>query len=118
MPKYRLLCVDCNEESEAFHSIKESPTFKCSSCGSDLKKLIGSPSVHLKGDSWTGKLLKEKDLRQKKSTYLDRKQRVEHKLDKVVPNVDGEVVSSWKEAKSLAKSKGYDTSSYDKFGKK
>ena len=81
-------------------------------------KLIGSPSVHLKGDSWTGKLLKEKEYRNKKSKVLDRKQKVEHKADKVLPNVNGEVVSSWSEAKKLAKDKGYNTSSYDRFTKR
>ena len=82
-----------------------------------MQKVISMPSVHLKGDNWTGKLLKEKELRSKRSAVLDHKQRVEHRTDKVLPNVNGEVVSSWSEAKKLAKDKGYNTSSYDKFGK-
>lgn len=82
-----------------------------------MVRLIGNPTVHLKGDNWTGKLIKEKALRTKRSQVLDRKQRVEHQTDKVLPNVNGEIVSSWGEAKKLAQSKGYNTSSYDKLTK-
>lgn len=117
MPKYSMYCQGCDISSEVSHSIKDKPQIDCTSCGNPMQRLIGNPSVHLKGDNWTGKLIKEKELRKKRSSVLDRKQRVEHRPDKVLPNVDGEVVSSWSEAKRLAKSKGYNTSSYDKFGK-
>ena len=117
MPKYTMLCEGCAASKEVVHSIKEKPDILCE-CGALMHRTIGNPSVHLKGDQWSGKLLKEKDLRKRNSSLLDRKQRVEHSLDKVLPNVDGEVVSSWSDAKRLAKEKGYNTSSYDKFGKK
>ena len=117
MPKYLLSCKNCDTLTEKIHSIKDVVVFTCGSCGQELVKMIGNPNIHLKGDNWTGKLLKEKELRTKNSMLLDRKQRIEHKPDKVLPNVDGEVVSSWSEAKKLAKDKGYNTASYDKFGK-
>jgi len=115
MPKYTLYCKECDTYCEVSHSIKERPVFSCDSCSNFLQKLIGNPNIHLKGDNWTGKLLKEKELRTKNSLLLDRKQRVEHKSDKVLPNVNGEIVSSWSDAKKLAKERGYNTASYDKF---
>lgn len=118
MPRYDIICSSCSLSKEVQHSISERPVYTCDDCGLPMVKLIGNPNVHLKGDNWTGKLLKETEIRQRRSKVLDHKQRVEHKSDKVLPNVDGEVVSSWGEAKKLAKSKGYNTSSYDKFGKK
>ena len=117
MPKYTLLCKQCGDTKDVVHSIKQELFFSCTACDIPMVKTIGNPNIHLKGDNWTGKLLKEKDLRTQKSQYLSKKQRLEHTPDKVLPNVDGQVVSSWSDAKKLAKSKGYNTASYDKFGK-
>lgn len=117
MPKYTVICKSCDTSKDIVHSIKQEVSVSCDSCGTAMVKTIGNPSIHLKGDNWTGKLLKEKELRTRNSHHLGRKQRLEHTPDKVLPNVDGQVVSSWSEAKKLAKDKGYNTSSYDKFGK-
>ena len=118
MPRYAVYCSNCEETTEVIHSIKEKPELLCKVCANQLQKLISKPDIHLKGDNWTGKLLKEKDLRLRRSHSLGKKQHLEHKSDKILPNVDGEVVSSWSEAKKLAKDKGYNTSSYDSMSNK
>lgn len=82
-----------------------------------MRKMVGtsSPQVMLKGDNWSGKLIKETQIRKRNSEYLDRRQRIEHTSKKALPNVNGEVVDTWKEAKKLAADRGYNTDSYDKF---
>jgi len=117
MPRYTVVCRECEVYKDIFHSISQKPVLICETCGTSLQKIISNPNIHLKGDNWTGKLLKEKELRTRNSQHLGRKQHLEHTPEKVLPNVDGQVVSSWPEAKKLAKDKGYNTSSYDKFGK-
>jgi hypothetical protein len=70
----------------------------------------------LRGDGWTGKNLKIKGQMARRRAKLAGKER-EIKNDgpgvRLAPNVGGERVDSWAEAKRLAKSKGKDTSSYD-----
>jgi hypothetical protein len=66
----------------------------------------------LKGE-WPGKLQKEANYRRKRSKEMGRRQKENHPLPTVAPNVDGERVDSWSEAKKLAADKGHDTSNYD-----
>ncbi len=80
-----------------------------------MERLISKNiSGFITGDT-EAKLWKEKRHRVKKNAELGVKQ-----IDRygggprLQPNVDGQEVGSWSEAKKLAKSKGKDTSTYDR----
>lgn len=84
-------------------------------------KLITPIGFVLKGDGWTGKNIRVKNQMREKNKRLKSKER-DYKGDGMVPtlapNVGGERVDSWSDAAKLAKSKGKDTSGYDKLARK
>lgn len=89
---------------------------ECPECNSsETQKQVTTVNFNLPGDGWTSKNLRIKKQMRKKNQRLDKKQRDRWggKV-KLAPNVDGERVESWSEAKKLAKSKGKSTSGYDK----
>jgi len=70
----------------------------------------------LKGEGWPGKDLKidqQMAFRRKKAGVAQEERRRDASM-RLAPNVGGERVDSWQDAKSLAASKGKDTSGYDK----
>lgn len=72
-------------------------------------------SFNLKGDDWAGKTITVLDERKRKNAVLDLKQDA-YRRDcptSLVPNVGGEVVDTWEDAKHLAREKGIDSSSYE-----
>ena len=81
-------------------------------CGSDSKMMVSVPEFVLKGDGWTGKNIKVKGQMETKNHRLSEKSR-DLPTQRLVPNVGGEEVDSWSEAKKLASSMGKDTSGYD-----
>jgi len=115
MPNYDLRCGNCLNETTVNCSMSDRNDQSCTMCNLKMSVLVRSTSFMLKGDNWSGKLIKETEFRKKRSEVLDRRQRKEHSSPKVAPNVEGEIVGSWKEAKKLASDKGYNTSTYDKF---
>jgi hypothetical protein len=74
------------------------------------------PNVIFKGDGWVSKNLRVAGQMADKNKRLDQKQN-ERKREapgvKLAPNVDGERVGSWSEAKKLAESQGKDGSTYN-----
>jgi putative FmdB family regulatory protein len=118
MPVYEYRCTSCEILSERVLSIKDCNNSQaCGSCGSPLERLISANlGMVLKGDGWPGKAMKVNGQMARKNRRLDAKSE-ERRRDapgvKLVPNVNGEQVNSWSEAKSLAGSLGKDTSSYD-----
>ncbi len=52
MPIYEYKCLKCNEEFEIMQKINDNPITECSSCGGELKKIIGNTSFVLKGGGW------------------------------------------------------------------
>jgi len=84
-------------------------------------KVITPIGFVLKGDGWAGKNIRIKNQMRDKNQRLKGKER-EYKGDGMIPtlapNVEGERVSSWSEASKLAKSKGKNTSGYDKLARK
>lgn len=120
MPTYEYKCRGCDHEFERILSIKEYDDKReqtCSECGSeDTFRIFTSCNFVLKGDSWPGKAMKVNNQmmkrREKATVRQTARLRDEHQPS-LVPNVDGERVNSWSEAKKLAESKGYNTSSYD-----
>lgn len=116
MPTYEYVCETCDTPFERFLSISrfDEPQ-TCDACGGPGKRCISMPNFVLKGDSWPGKNIKIKGQMETKNRLLTKKQE-ERKRDpgvRLAPNVDGERVDSWSEAKKLADSQGKNAASYD-----
>lgn len=116
--RYHYTCNDCEIKYTANipmddHDIPQ----PCPECGKKIEK-DWRPTTNfiLKGDGWAGKNERIKNQMKKKNERLDARQN-EMKRDQpnvtLAPNVDGERVDSWSEARSLAASKGKNTQSYD-----
>jgi len=85
-------------------------------CGLLARRVVGQVAFLQKGDNWIGKNMKIKGQMAEKNRRLSEKGRAKLKEAPgvtLVPNVGGERVDSWDEAKRLAASKGHDTSAYD-----
>lgn len=120
MPLYDFICNNCGNEFVHQYSIAERDTpTNCPSCESgDTKRIISETNFVLKGDGWPGKNIRVKNQMMEKNARLDIKQnekKREQPTVKLAPNVEGERVDSWSEAKKLAASKGKDTTSYDSY---
>lgn len=117
MPIYAYHCDDCEKDFDRFLKVADyDQPQKCEHCNSEnTQKKVVMTNFNLPGDGWASKNLRIKDQMRKKNEKLKAKEK-ERWGGKVTlaPNVDGERVESWKDAKSLAKSKGKDTTSYDK----
>ena len=119
MPIYSYKCADdnCAETFEKQLSVSEFDSEQsCPTCGFASEKRIANVGFVLKGDAWPGKNIRIRDQMATKNKKLTAKQN-ERKKDApmvtLAPNVDGERVGSWAEAKKLAESKGKVTSTYD-----
>jgi len=117
MPIYEYRCPDCCRDFDKTVSMSEATASQtCPECGSAARRVLDAGvNFALKGDQWPGKALRVKGQMASKNRKLDAKQR-EHRapIAKLVPNVNGERVDSWSEAKKLAHDKGKDTASYDR----
>jgi len=115
MPSYSYRCQECEAVFDATVSRAECAQPQPCSCGGDAKRVVGTIGFVLKGDGWVGKNQKIKGQMARKNVRLDTKSR-ERRHDapgvRLVPNVEGERVDSWDEAAKLAKSKGYDNTSF------
>ena len=123
MPTYAYECETCKIAFEKILPISryDEPQ-ECPECGAGpAKKLVTAPNFILRGDGWAGQNLRIKRQMEKKNQRLSSKER-EIKNDapsvRLAPNVEGQRVDSWSEASKLAKSKGKDTSGYDRLARK
>jgi putative FmdB family regulatory protein len=117
MPFYAYEC-ECGHAFEVMLKMSESGQHQdCPKCKSvETRKVVSRTHVIFKGDGWTDKNLRIKKQMAAKNRRLSGKEnerRQEAPTATLAPNVDGERVASWKEAKKLAKSKGKNSSSYD-----
>lgn len=119
MPIYAYKCTngECLDSFEKHLPLSEFDNDQgCPSCGSLAEKRVSGVGFVLKGDAWPGKNIRIKNQMAAKNKRLSVKQN-ERKKDAppvtLAPNVDGERVGSWAEAKKLAASKGKATSTYD-----
>ena len=113
MPTYVYECQECHLEFEQVLRISECDAAQaCPACQGATKKLVAPVSFILQGDGWPGKAIKVKGQMAEKNRRLDAK--TPASPVRLAPNVEGERVDSWSEAKKLAASKGKDTTSYDK----
>lgn len=116
MPIYSYKCAECDTTFDKVLSRAERSTPQTCVCGGTAKQVVGNVGFVMKGDGWVGKNVKIKEQMATKNAKLD--QRGREKLReapgvRLVPNVGGERVESWEEAKRLAKSQGLSTDSYD-----
>jgi putative FmdB family regulatory protein len=124
MPTYAYRCDACELNFDKILSISryQEPQ-DCPDCGAGpAKKLVTKPNFILRGDGWAGKNNRIAGQMRKKNQRLDAKQDARRKDGagrvKLAPNVNGERVGSWSEASRLAKSKGKDTSGYERMAAK
>ena len=114
MPLYDYSCTACQTTREVMRGIKDNSEVICTGCGSSMSRVLRADTVmgHVRG-STIGKAYKESKLRRKKNAELGVKQMERHGgATRLVPNVGGEEVGSWREATLLAKDQGKDTSKY------
>lgn len=123
MPTYAYKCPECGEQFDLILRISQCDDIQeCPKCKhSPASKAITVPNFILTGDSWPGKMAKIKNQMQKKNERMG-KVMEERKRDApgltLAPNVNGERVDSWGEAKHLAASKGLDTKGYESYERK
>lgn len=118
MPTYDFKCKECGEMKDFIFRISEvdlqSPVCDCG--GFMIKTFIPSKwegQMVLKGDGWPGKTIKENAYRINRSAEMGRRQRDAYSKPTLAPNVDGERVDNWEDAKKLAKDKGHNTDNFD-----
>lgn len=115
MASYTYKCEKCETLSDLSHSMKESPSFLCKTCGESLKKTVSKNlNFVLKGTNWSGKNIKEKSYRAQRSKELGKKMVLNHDIPQIIPNYRGEPCNNWNEAKSLAVANGADSIKYEK----
>lgn len=123
MPVYAYNCQTCEKPFEKRLRISsyDEPQ-SCPFCDStDVERVMSQTSFILRGDGWAGKNHRINRQMKQKNQRLSGKQNDRKRDAPVVtlaPNVDGERVDSWSDAKKLAASKGKETSSYDSYIRK
>lgn len=116
MPTYEYKCNKCGLIKEIIHSIKIDPEISCDGCGfKPMERMISRNISGFITKDTPSKLWKEKRYRNKKNAELSVKQIDRYgRGPRLQPNVDGQEVDSWSEAKKLAKDKGKNIATYDK----
>ena len=123
MPNYDFKCSneECLHEMEDLFLSFEADLdqIKCEVCGSKADNMsFGGIGTIFKGFVWQTKKEKVNNERETKSKKLDKKQREEHAQMQLVPNIAGEEVDSWSDARKLASEAGLDTTNYEKLEEK
>lgn len=126
MPLYSFQCENNNCGEVFSHTLpmsSYSETQHCPVCGTQARMKITDVDFVLKGDNWTGKNIRIKGQMKRKNRRLSSKEEDFKRSDpsmqiSLAPNVDGERVDSWEDAKKLATSKGKDTTLYDSYIRK
>ena len=120
MPQYNFQCSECDHIAELTLSVADMKTTKpvCLECSGEMARVFIAANwrgqVSLKGE-WPGKTMKENRYRKLRSQEMGRRQRERygHTLPTLAPNVGGERVETWDDARKLASERGHDVSHYD-----
>lgn len=125
MPTYTFHCKSCDKDFDLKLKMGDRTKHPCAFCQSlDNTRVFSPMSVVLDGDGWTGKNIKIKGQMRQKNARIAPKEREFVRDSKAMktmtiqPNVDGVRTDSWAEARELARSKGKNTTSYDKYVRK
>lgn len=117
MPTYNYECPSCaNEFEEILPVSRYQEPQSCPKCGEVANKVLSPVGLVFVGDGWASKNNRVAGQMRKKNERVSAKQE-ERKRDapgiRLAPNVNGERVESWSEAKKLASSKNLNSASYD-----
>jgi len=120
MPSYQFKCPACENGFELDLLMSEAKIPQaCPECGVVAQRTLGGDiNFALNGDQWPGKAIKVRGQMAEKNRKLGIRQKEHHAPITLAPNVGGERVDSWSEAKKIAKGMGKDTASYDSFIRK
>lgn len=125
MTTYPYECNACEFQFEIqmrmsdYDSKKKPPCPECES--EDVSRIFTSPMINFAGDGWStknGRIAGQMRDKNKRLASKERDMKGDGMIPQLAPNVGGERVDSWSEAKKLAKSKGKDTSGYEKYARK
>lgn len=119
MATFDFLCPACQNVQEEWvsrPSLADGIHPPCGKCGVPTSKTF--IASNFKGQlvlagNWDSKLAKESKYRAKRSQEMAVRQRDNNHSPKLIPNVNGEQVDSWRDAKKLASEKGLNTTHYD-----
>jgi putative FmdB family regulatory protein len=112
MPVYEYKCERCQAQQEAVHGVGETPAVACA-CGQVMQRqTVNALRVNYKGWDWVTKNQREDEYRQRRSARMQKKM-LERPTDKLVPNVNGEILDNWTDAQKYAQEKGYASASYE-----
>lgn len=119
MPIYEYTCLACEETFDKMSTVKDRDVPQpCPTCGkAESERKTSVSNFNLSGDGWAGKNAKIANQMAAKNQRLKKRQDERTREGpgyRLAPNVDGERVDSWSEASKLAKSKGKDTTVYEK----
>lgn len=125
MPLYDFACDKCGKTFERRVSLTDFDELQpCEFCGDDAgthRVITSAPGFVLRGDNWTskaGRIRRQMSDKNKKLATKERDYKGDGGVPQLAPNVGGERVDSWAEAKKLAASKGKDSSSYEPYIRK
>jgi putative FmdB family regulatory protein len=116
MPTYAYKCPACSADFERVAPFAEARAPQPCECGQQADRVLSAVSFVLKGDDWAGKNIKIRGQMAVKNSVLERKQSEQKRhmaSMKLAPNVDGEQVDSWSDARKLATERGKSAASYD-----
>lgn len=124
MAIYAYACDACEHQFDVKKPMADAATpEQCPLCEGETRKLVTGCGVIFKGDGWTsknGRVASQMAASRRKAGAKQAERVGDGGLPggKLVPNVGGERVDSWGEAKKLAASKGKDTSGYERMAAK
>ena len=126
MPTYGYLCKTCDCRFEIVMKMSEyDSSYKpgCPDCSSSdhIVRVFTPPMINFSGDGWAtknGRIASQMREKNKKLAAKEREMKGDGMLPKLAPNVGGERTDTWADAAKLAKSKGKDTSGYEKYARK
>lgn len=116
MPIYTYKCAACDDEFERIVSFEQAREPQTCECGQQAARSLSGVNFMLKGDDWAGKNIKIRGQMDTKNRVLEAKQSEQKRhmaSMQLAPNVDGERVDSWADAKKLAAERGKATDTYD-----
>lgn len=116
MAKYDFKCQKCEHIQEEVLKISERDTAKisCAKCGSKSQYTFTPTNfyMHLRGDGWPSKTIREKNVRLKRNQVMGQKQRDHVSKPELAPNFNGVRTGSWESAQAMAHDAGKNSQSY------